>query len=100
VTGYVKPLFTDIKVYDSKKDAKKPLVHKAYEMLIGGAAKVLKNRSTKQVATKINISGPVSTPNVSTWQAIGQFLVNAFVNAIVPGFDREVAQARQAQGAS
>jgi len=100
VTGYVKPLFTDIKVYDSKKDAKKPILHKAYEMLIGGAAKLLKNRSTKQVATKINISGPVSTPNVSTWQAIGQFLVNAFVNAIVPGFDREVAQARQAQGGS
>ena len=98
VTGYVKPLFTDIKVYDSKKDAKKPILHKAYELVIGGAAKILKNRSTNQVATKVNISGPVSTPNVSTWQAIGQFLVNAFINAIVPGFDREVAQARQAQG--
>jgi hypothetical protein len=96
VTGYVKPLFTDVKVYDSKKDAKKPILHKAYELVIGGAAKLLKNRSTQQVATKVDISGPVSTPNVDPWQAIGQFIANAFVNAIVPGFDHEVAQARQA----
>jgi hypothetical protein len=33
---------------------------------------------------------------VDPWQAIGQFIANAFVNAIVPGFDHEVAQARQA----
>jgi Domain of Unknown Function (DUF748) len=96
VSGYVKPMFTDVKVYDSKKDAKKPILHKAYEVVIGGAAKLLKNRSTQQVATKVDISGPVSTPNVDPWQAIGQFIANAFVNAIVPGFDHEVAQARQA----
>ena len=93
---YVKPLFTDVKVYDSQKDAKKTILHQPYELAIGGAAKLLKNRSTQQVATKVDISGPVNTPNLSTWQAIGQFLANAFVNAIVPGFDREVAQARQA----
>ena len=96
VNGYVKPLFTDVKVYDTQKDKKQPLLHKAYELAIGGAAKLLKNRSTQQVATKVDISGPVNTPNMSAWQAIGQFLTNAFVNAIVPGFDHEVAQARQA----
>jgi hypothetical protein len=96
VNGYVKPLFTDLKVYDARKDAKKPILHQAYELAIGGAAKLLKNRSTQQVATRVDISGPVNTPNLSAWQAIGQFLANAFVNALVPGFDREVAQARQA----
>ena len=95
VSGYVKPLFTDVKVYDSRKDAKKPLLHKAYEAIIGGAAKLLKNRSTQQVATKVDISGPVKNINVDPWQAIGQFIVNAFISAIVPGFDQEVAQARQ-----
>ena len=74
------------KVYDSKKDAKKPILRKAYEVVIGGAAKLLKNQSTQQVATKVDISGPVSTPNVDPWQAIGQFIANAFVNAIVPRF--------------
>ncbi|MGA9724434.1 MAG: hypothetical protein WBQ86_18380 [Candidatus Binatus sp.] len=96
MNGYVKPLFTDVKVYDTQKDAKKPILHQVYELAIGGAAKLLKNRSTQQVATKVDISGPINTPNLSAWQAIGQFLTNAFVNAIVPGFDHEVAQARQA----
>lgn len=96
VNGYVKPLFTDIKVYDTDKDKKKPLLSKAYEMAIGGAAKLLKNRKTQEVATRIDISGPIKNPNVDPWQAIGQFLYNAFINAIIPGFDSEVAQARQA----
>jgi hypothetical protein len=94
VNGYVKPLFTDIKVYDPQKDKKKPLLKKAYEVVIGGAAKLLKNPQTKEVATRIDISGPIKNPNVDPWQAVGQFLYNAFVDAIVPGFDKEVAQAR------
>jgi hypothetical protein len=96
VSGYVKPLFTDVKVYDVEKDKKKPILHQMKEMLIGGAAKLLKNQRTQQVATKVDISGQVNNPNLSAWQALGQFIVNAFINAIVPGFDREVAAARQA----
>ncbi len=96
MTGYVKPIFTDLKVYDPQKDAKKPLLHQAYELALSGAAKLFKNQSTKEVATKIDISGPVSTPNLSVWQAIGQFIQNAFVKAIVPGFDHEVSQAKSA----
>jgi hypothetical protein len=96
VSGYVKPLFTDVKVYDVEKDKKKPILHQMKELLIGGAAKLLKNQKTQQVATKIDISGQVNNPNLSAWQAIGQFIENAFINAIVPGFDREVAAARQA----
>jgi hypothetical protein len=96
VNGYVKPLFTDVTVYDRQKDAEKPILHQAYELAIGGAAKLLKNRSTEQVATKVDISGPVNTPDMSTWQALGEFLTNAFINAIVPGFDRQVAQGQQA----
>lgn len=97
MTGYVKPIFTDVKVYDPQKDKKKPILHQAYEMVLGGAAKLLKNRSTEQVATKVDISGPVNTPNISVWQAIGQFIENAFVKAIVPGYDHEVSQSRAAK---
>jgi len=96
VNGYVKPLFTDITVYDSNKDAKKPILHQVYELAIGGAAKILKNHASQNVATRVDIAGPVNTPNLSTWQAIGQFLENAFINAIIPGYDRQVAQARHA----
>jgi hypothetical protein len=94
MTGYVKPLFTDVQVYDAQKDKKKPILHQAYELAIGGAAKLLKNRSTKDVATKIDISGPVNTPNVSVWQAIGQSIQNAFVKAIIPGYEHEISLAK------
>jgi len=94
MTGYVKPLFTDVKVYDAQKDKKKPILHQAYELAIGGAAKLLKNRSTKEVATKIDISGPLNTPNVNIWQAIGQFIQNAFVKAIIPGYEHEISLAK------
>jgi len=94
MTGYVKPLFTDLKVYDAQKDKKKPILHQAYELAIGGAAKLLKNRSTKDVATKIDISGPVNTPNVNIWQTIGQFIQNAFVKAIIPGYEHEISLAK------
>jgi hypothetical protein len=96
MTGYVKPIFTDIKVYDPKKDAKQPILHQAYEIAVAGAAKLFKNRSTNEVATRVDISGPVNTPNISIWQAIGQFISNAFVKAIVPGYDHEVTQAKPA----
>jgi hypothetical protein len=94
MTGYVKPLFTDLKVYDVQKDKKKPILHQAYELAIGGAAKLLKNRSTKDVATKIDISGPVNTPNVNIWQTIGQFIQNAFIKAIIPGYEHEISLAK------
>jgi hypothetical protein len=61
------------RVYAAQKDAKKPILHQEYELAIGGAARLLKNRSTQQVATKVDISGPASEPNLSTWQAVGQF---------------------------
>ena len=75
VSGYIKPLFTDLKVYDSQKDKKKPVLKKAYEVVIGGAAKLLKNRRTKKVATKIDISGP---SKIQMW-TLGKRLDNSSI---------------------
>jgi hypothetical protein len=90
--GYVKPLFTNVKVYDPAKDKNKSVVHQAYEMAVGAAAKVVTNSSTQKVATKVDLSGKLDNPNVSTWQALVQFVQNGFVNAILPGFDRQTKE--------
>jgi uncharacterized protein DUF748 len=90
--GYVKPLFSNVKVYDPAKDKKRPVVHQAYELAIGAAAKIVKNSSTHKVATEVNLSGKLNNPNVSTWQALVQFVQNGFVNAILPGFDRQTKE--------
>jgi hypothetical protein len=92
IDGYVKPLFQDMKVYDKRQDAEKSAFRKLYEKLVGGISKLLENRESKEVATKANISGPVSNPNSSTWQVIGKLIENAFIKAILPGFDEELAR--------
>jgi hypothetical protein len=80
-----------VEVYDYQKDKSKPLLHQAKELVIGGATHLFKNSSTQQVASDIDLTGKLSSPQTSTWQAIAQVLRNAFIKAIIPGFDRAVA---------
>lgn len=92
VSGYVKPLFREIKVYDRRSEKEKSAFQKAYKMLVGGIAKLLENRPRKEVATKADISGPVTSPEASTLQIIGQLIRNAFFKAILPGFEQEIGR--------
>jgi hypothetical protein len=92
VDGYVKPLFADVNVYDSKQDAGKNPLHQVYEAAVGAAATVLTNRPRDEVATITNLSGPVESPNTSTWDMVIGLLRNAFVKAIMPGLEPERRQ--------
>ena len=94
IDGYIKPLFKDIKVYDPKQDEKKPVLKKLYEKVVGGVAHVLENHPREQVATVADLSGPVSKPSTSTWEIVVNLVSNAFVKAILPGFERELKAAR------
>ena len=96
VNGYVKPLFRDVKAYDPAQDRDKNFVQRLYERIVGGASKLLKNVPRKEVATVVDISGPLEGAHGSTWQAIGNLIRNAFFKAILPGFDREVVPPRRA----
>lgn len=87
ISGCVKPLFKDVDLYDAGQDRDKPFFHKLKEGLMAAAAWILKNRDRGEVATKVNLSGPLDSPQFSTWEALGGFLENAFVRAILPGFE-------------
>ena len=89
VTGYVKPLFKDVKAYDSAQDEDKGFVKKLYERIVTGISKVLKNRPREEVATKVDVQGRIDQPQTSTIEAIGNLLRNAFIEAILPGLERE-----------
>ncbi|MGH7905099.1 MAG: DUF748 domain-containing protein, partial [Candidatus Binataceae bacterium] len=89
MTGYVKPLFGKVQVYNAQQEKNKGVFHQLYEMTVGAVSKLLKNPGTRKVATKVNVSGRLANPNLSTWQAIVEFLHNAFVKAILPGFSHE-----------
>ncbi|HTY56362.1 MAG TPA: DUF748 domain-containing protein [Candidatus Binataceae bacterium] len=90
INGYVKPMFSDLEVYNYQKDKNTGIMHQAKELVVGGAAHLFKNPSTKQVATEVDLKGKLTSPGVSTWQAIVEVLKNAFVQAILPGFDRSL----------
>jgi len=88
ITGYVKPLFKDVKVaHGADAGEPKTLGHRLYEGMVGLAAKVLQNRPRGEVATVITISGRTDQVQYSTWEIVGGLLRNAFFKAILPGFD-------------
>ena len=91
IDGYIKPIFANLKVYDYQKDKGTPILHQAKELAIGGASHLFKNHSTEKVATDVDLKGKLTSPDVDTWQALGQVVRNAFIEAIIPGFDRAVA---------
>jgi hypothetical protein len=91
IAGYVKPLFTDMEVYDRRQDAEKSMFRKLYEGLIGGISGLLQNRPREEVATKVPISGDVEAPQTGTWQTVLGLIQNAFFKAILPGFEKEVS---------
>jgi len=92
ITGYIKPFFKDMVVYDPRKDKDKTVLHKMYERVVGGVARVLENRQREEVATKTQVSGRLDNPKVSIMEVIGKLVENAFFKAILPGFDREVTR--------
>jgi hypothetical protein len=88
LTGYLKPFFKDMQVYDQRKDKGKPIMHKAYEKLVGAAAWLLQNRPRQEVATRVAVHGSLKNPQTSTWQIVGELFKNAFFEALLPGFDK------------
>jgi len=95
IEGYVKPLFSGLKVYDPEQDRQKSFFHKLYEMIVGGVAKLLESHKTKDVATEAYISGEVGSAKASVWQIIGKAFENAFIKAILPGFERQLTRSRK-----
>lgn len=87
ISGYVKPLFKDVEVSDPQQDGAKGFLQKAKERLISGAAWILRNRPRREIATRVNISGTLDSPQYSTWEAVGGLLRNAFIAPLLPGFE-------------
>jgi hypothetical protein len=90
ISGYAKPMFSDLKVYDYQKDKNKGLIGQTKQILIGTAAHLFKNHQTQKVATQVTISGSLKNADISTWQAFVEIVENAFIKTILPGFDRDV----------
>jgi hypothetical protein len=95
ITGYVKPLFQDMEVYDATQDRGKGVLRKAYEATVGGVSRVLQNRPRDEVATRVDISGRLDKPDASILDTVTGLVQNAFFKAILPGFEAEVRRTRR-----
>jgi hypothetical protein len=91
LSGYVKPLFDDVEILTPEDEDDSPL-HKLYEFVAEKVAALLENKPRDEVSTVADLNGDLSDPDVSVWQVVGNLLRNAFIEAILPGFDRERAR--------
>jgi hypothetical protein len=87
ISGYIKPLFRDVQVAHGQQDQPKSLGQRLYEGVVAVATKILKNRARGELATVVTVSGRVEQPQTSYWEVIGGLVENAFIKAILPGFE-------------
>ena len=87
--GYVKPLIKDLDVL-GPEDRGESFFQKAWESIVGAVGSILKNEKKEQVATKIPIEGTFKKPKTRVWFAVGEALRNAFIQALMPGIDKEI----------
>jgi len=89
ISGYIKPLFRDVQVAHGQQDQPKSFGQRLYEGVVAVATKILKNRARGELATVVTVSGRVEQPQTSYWEVIGGLVENAFIKAILPGFEGE-----------
>ncbi|WP_234572065.1 DUF748 domain-containing protein [Rhodohalobacter sp. 614A] len=83
--GYVKPVMTDLKVFDLKEDSKEPL-RALWEGIAGFITTIFKNQRRDQFATQVPFEGDLNNPDTKIWPTIGGILRNAFIK----GFSKDV----------
>ncbi|MBA3847149.1 MAG: DUF748 domain-containing protein [Planctomycetes bacterium] len=90
LTGYAKPIMSDLNVLDLREDIKDGgLKRVVKEAVVGAAAEIVENQGEDQQAARIEIDGALDGPRTDPWSAIASALRHAFVSAITPGLDRK-----------
>jgi hypothetical protein len=86
MTGYVKPLFRNLKVFSLAKDIKEDNVPRFFwQALVGATTRILKNQARDQFGTLIPFTGDASgTTTMDILATIGNIFRNAFIRAYLP----------------
>jgi len=94
ITGYVKPLFRNLKIFSLKEDISEDNVLQFFwQALMGGLTTVLKNQPRDQFGTLIPFTADASgSTNTEILATIGNILRNAFVRAYLPRLETTEAE--------
>jgi hypothetical protein len=87
--GYLKPFIQDLQMHDETQDPDKKLGARIKEAIVSIAAGILKNKESKNVASRIPFEGRFDDPEVGMWEAVVNVLRHAFIKALSPGLDRK-----------
>lgn len=84
--GYVKPLLERVSVLKLKEN--QGSVGEAVKgIFVQISSALFKNPANRDLAAKVDLSGPIKNPDINVAGAIGTFLGNAFFKAVLPGFE-------------
>ncbi|HZK80963.1 MAG TPA: DUF748 domain-containing protein [Humisphaera sp.] len=85
LSGYVKPLFRDMKVFSLVPDIKEDNVLQFFwQAIVGGVTRALSNQPRDQFGTLIPFQGDVTNARPNILATIGNVLRNAFIRAYLP----------------
>lgn len=85
LSGYVKPLFRDLTVFDLSQDIKdKDPIEFFWTALVGGVTELLTNQRRDQFGTLIPFTADTTGTNPDILATLGNVLRNAFVRAYLP----------------
>ena len=88
--GYAKPLFQQLNILsweDDSAEADGNVLEIAWEAAAEAVTELFTNQPAEQFGTRIEIDGDIGDPEVSTLQAVGGVLRNAFIEAFRPYFE-------------
>lgn len=91
LTGYIKPLFTDVEILDWEQDVeqqKKNPLKLLWEGALGLLETIFTNAETDKIATQISIEGDLSDASIDSWSAVWNIVKNAFAEAFDAQFEK------------
>ncbi|MGE0754075.1 MAG: DUF748 domain-containing protein [Alphaproteobacteria bacterium] len=93
LSGYVKPLASDIEVVSLKQDDNP--VEIVWESMASVFMQLFKNHPNDRFATKAPLSGSFENIETNSWAAIAGIFRNTFVKAFTEGLDQDVQFSNQ-----
>ncbi len=89
--GYFKPLTNGMRIFDWKEKDGRTVGQFFKELFAEGAAELLENQKTDQIATRIPIGGTAKSVDTDLWTIVLNVLWNAYVGAFQKNVDDNVA---------
>jgi hypothetical protein len=92
LTGYIKPFFRNMVIFDLLQDVKEDDAPRVFwQALVGATAAIITNYNRDQLATLIPFTGQLNGPKIDFLATVGNVLRNAFIRAYLPRLENDQA---------